>query len=249
MRYASNGGTTLGPEQVLSSAAQGATDAASGLTAAGDVAGDVAVAWMQDAGGSPQVVVAQLYQPPASFAALAPFRYVRSSRVVLAWSAPSGSWGPMTYAVSVNGFPVGRTNATALAVTLRDGQYSWQATATNPAGLQSSMPAARVFVDTLAPRASFTVTGRRATGAPVKLSVKDTDTRPGVPASRASGVASVTVYWGDRSPRSRIGHTKTHVYKRAGRFKIRVVVRDHAGNTTTVTRTVKIAAAPAAKKG
>jgi hypothetical protein len=237
MRYASDGGTALGPEQVLSSAAQGATDAGSGFTAAGDVAGDVAVAWMQDTGGLPQVVVAQLYQPPASFAAVSAFRYVRSAHPVLAWSPPSGSWGPMTYTVTVSGSTVGRTNATSLPVTLQDGQYSWQVTATNPAGLRSAMPPARVFVDTVAPKASFKVTGHRTAGAPLRIAVKYSDGRRG----RASGVATVTVYWGDGTPHTRIARMKTHVYKRAGRFKIRVVVRDRAGNTTTLTRFVKIA--------
>jgi hypothetical protein len=56
-------------------------------------------------------------------------------------------------------------------------------------------------------------------------------------------VAKVTVYWGDRSQRVVVTHGKfreSHVYKRAGRFKIRVVAVDRAGNTTTAFRYVKI---------
>jgi hypothetical protein len=52
------------------------------------------------------------------------------------------------------------------------------------------------------------------------------------------------VYWGDGSPHVVVTRGKfhdSHVYKRTGRFKIRVVAVDRAGNTTTVFRYVKIA--------
>ena len=46
----------FGPETVVSSSAQGPTDADSGLAAAGDVAGDSAIAWVQGAPGATQIV-------------------------------------------------------------------------------------------------------------------------------------------------------------------------------------------------
>jgi hypothetical protein len=243
IRYAADSSGALGPEQVLSSPSHGSTDAASGIAADGDVAGDAAVAWVQDA-GAPEIVVAQLYQPPASFAALSSFRYVRSSTVVLSWAAPN-SWGPMTYTVTVDGVQVGQTNSTSFAVPLRDGRHTWRVTATNPAELQSTMPAARAFVDTVAPRGSFKLTGQRTAGSTVRLSVKYSD----APAGRGSGVGKVTVYWGDGSPHNQVAHTKTHIYKRGGRFKVRVVIQDKAGNPTTLIRYVKIASKPATKAG
>ena len=243
MRYATGSGPGLGPEQVLSSPGQGPTDAASGIAAGGDNAGDAAVAWVQDA-GAPAIVVAQLYQPPPSFAALTSQAYARSTNVVLAWSPPA-SWGPMTYTVTVDGSQVGRTNATSFAVRLGTGQHTWRVTATNPAGEQSTMSPARVLVDTVAPSGSFALTGAKVAGSVLRLTAKYGDR----PAGHGSGVAKVTVYWGDRTSRRQISHTATHVYRRAGRFKVRVVVQDRAGNTTTLTRVFKIVAKPATKRG
>ena len=106
------------------------------------------------------------------------------------------------------------------------------------------MAPARVFVDTVAPKASFTLSGRRAVGAPVKVTVRSSD--------RGSGVAKVTVFWGDGTPHTQVSHTKAHIYKRAGRFKVKVVIADRAGNTKTLTRQVTITrngATQPAKKG
>ena len=58
--------STLGPELVVSSPRQGATDAARGLAAAGDISGDVAIAWVQGTGASTEIVADELYQPPGA---------------------------------------------------------------------------------------------------------------------------------------------------------------------------------------
>jgi hypothetical protein len=235
---------------VLSSAALGPANAAGGLAAGGDVNGDAAVAWVQGSGASAAIVVAQLYQAPAPVVASTAFRYVRRARVLLSWTPQRASWGPITYTVSVDGAAVGQTGATSFTVpTLPDGPHTWQVTAGNPAGLSSTMSPARVFVDTTAPRVSLALTGARTVGATMRITVKATDAPPGVPRSRASGIATVTVFWGDRSPRAKVVRGKaSHVYKRAGRYKLRVVVQDRAGNTTAVTRILKILVkAPPAK--
>ena len=83
-RYAPQG--DLGSEIVLSNPAQGPTDGANGLTAAGDVAGDAAVAWLQGSPGASAVVVDQLYQAPGSFSPLSTFQYARTPQPTLAWS-------------------------------------------------------------------------------------------------------------------------------------------------------------------
>jgi hypothetical protein len=105
------------------------------------------------------------------------------------------------------------------------------------------MPTARVFVDTVKPKGSFKVTGKPEAGSAVRLTVKDSDGVRG----RASGIAKVTVSWGDGTPHSQINDTRTHVYARAGSFRIRVVIQDKAGNTTTLSRVIKIASAPKSK--
>ena len=74
LRYAADG-STLGPEQVISSPALGATDADRGLAAAGDLSGDAAVAWVQGTGAGTQIVAGQLYQAPGAFAPPSTFAY------------------------------------------------------------------------------------------------------------------------------------------------------------------------------
>ncbi len=241
-------GSSLGPEQVLSSPAFGPTEATSGLATAGDVAGDAAVAWVQGTGSATRIVAAQLYQPPGGFALGSSFRYVRSLQPRLTWSPPKDPWGPVTYAVSVDGMQVGQTTGTALTVPvlLGQGPHSWDATAANPAGLSSTARPATVWVDTVAPTVKLSLTGRERAGSVLHIYVSYTDSPPPVPRADASGVASVVVKWGDGTS-YRITHGKFHVYSRAGRYKLTVTVKDRAGNATTVVRQLKITAKPKPK--
>jgi hypothetical protein len=140
--------STLGPEMIVSNPAQGPTDAARGLDAAGDVGGDGAIAWVQGTGTSTQIVAEQLYQPPGGATPTTSPAYVRTPQPVLRW-APSGArWGPITYSLSVDGAAAGQTGGDALGVPspLADGPHVWSVTASNPAGLSSASKSARVFV-------------------------------------------------------------------------------------------------------
>jgi hypothetical protein len=237
--------STLAPEQVASSPSQGPTDAGRGLAAAGDVSGDAAIAWVQGTGDSTQIVAERLYQAPGAASAPRSLRYSRSAQPVLAWAASGARWGPITYAVSLDGAQVGQTGGTALQVPapLADGLHTWSVTATNPAGLSSTSGVGRVFVDTVAPRVRVRVTGARRVGASLTLRLSDRDAPPaGQSARAASGVATVTIRWGDGT----VTHLKrgtrrvVHRYRRAGRYKITVIVADHAGNRTRLVRHVKI---------
>lgn len=249
VRYAPRN-SPLGPEMVVSSPSQGPTNAALGLAADGDVGGDAAVAWVQGTGPTKQIVAERLYEPPGAAAPAASLTYSRSAQPVLSW-APSGArWGPITYTVSVDGVGVGRTGADSLRVPspLSDGPHSWGVTAANPAGLTSPSNPARVFVDTVAPRLSATVSGARRVGASLTLRLTYRDAPPaGLPAADASGVASLTIRWGDgTTTRIKPGtHRLVHAYKRPGRYRITVIVADRAGNQTRVVRAVKITGAPA----
>ena len=113
--------------------------------------------------------------------------------------------------------------------------------ATNPTGTQAESRLATVFVDTIAPRVRVRVSGHRRAGGIVHISVAYTDAPPPLPARDASGIAQVIVKWGDRS-RYVIHHGKYHIYKRPGRYKVTVIVKDRAGNTTIVTTYIRIRA-------
>ena len=238
--------STLGPEMIVSNPADGATDAARGLAAAGDVGGDAAIAWVQGTGTSTQIVAEQLYQPPGGPTPTTSPAYVRTPEPVLSW-APSGArWGPITYTLSVDGATVGQTGGDALGVTspLHDGPHVWSVTAGNPAGLSSASRSAKVFVDTVAPKLRARLSGARRPGTRLTLRLTYRDAPPaGLPARDASGVASLTIRWGDgTSTRVKRGtHRIVHSYRRAGRYRITITVLDRAGNRTRAVQRVKIA--------
>jgi len=234
---------TLGPEMVISSPAQGPTDAADGLAAAGDISGDAAIAWLQGAPNAIQLVVNQLYQPPGSFSATNTFAYARNPQPLLAWTQPTG-WGPLRYSLVVDGQQLAQTSYTAarVPVPLADGRHYWRVTVTNPAGQQSATALNTVFVDTVAPTAHIHKLSRLP-GRGVRIVVRYFDRPPaGEPAFDASGVKTVVIHWGDgKVLRIRVGsHLGIHHYRHAGRYKITVVLTDRAGNRTRLVRYVRI---------
>jgi hypothetical protein len=247
LRYAQDG-ADLGPEQVVSAPSLGPTDAPSGLAAAGDVNGDAAVAWVQGSDGARAIVAAQLYQPPGAPVALSSFRYAVSDHPLVTWSAAPEAWGPVSYLLSVDGAQVASTRSTQIRVpaVVLDGSHTWQVTAVNLAGLTSASRPATVWVDTVPPRVTFTLTGLRRVGSYVHINVTATDSPPPEPPAAASGIAQIVVRWGDGSS-YKITRGKFHAYKRAGHYQLTITVKDRAGNATTVTRAVTIAPKPKPK--
>ncbi len=242
IRYAQDG-SDLGSEQVVSSPSLGPAEASDGLVAAGDTDGDAVIAWVQGTGAAAQIVAAQLFQPPGGFALANRPPYAVSAHPLLSWTPSQELWGPATYTVSLDGVAVTQTNVTLIRVptTVNDGPHTWQVSAVNRAGETSTTKTGRFFVDTVAPEASFTVTGRLRAGSYLHIYVSDADLPPaGEPGAVASGVASVQVKWGDGSHYT-ITHGKFHAYRKPGRYTITVIVKDQAGNTTTLQRGLKIA--------
>jgi hypothetical protein len=242
LRYAPDG-RSLGPELVLSTPTLGPTDAADGLSAAGDAAGDAAVAWVQGSLSARQIVVDQMYQPPSGFVPDLVFGYVRTSQPTLSWTPARAQWGPIRYLVSVDGVQFAQTFATSLALPtpLADGPHRWAVTAVNPAGLTSAMRPASFWIDTVPPQGTLTLTGKLRPKTFLKASVSYTDAPPPVPPASASGVIDVLINWGDGSS-YHIRHGKFHAYERAGRYTITVVITDRAGNRVTLRDPIKIVA-------
>jgi hypothetical protein len=173
---------------------------------------------------------------------------------VLRWTASNARWGPITYTVTVDGATVGQTGATALQIPspLGDGPHTWTVTAANPAGLSKTAKAVRVFVDTVAPKVGATLSGARRVSAVLHLRLTYRDLPPtGLPGRDASGVARVTIRWGDgTTTHVKPGtHRINHTYRRARRYAITITVVDRAGNRTAVLRRVKIAKAKAKRHG
>lgn len=236
VRYASDG-STLGPEMVISTPAQGPTDAADGLAAAGDVDGDAAVAWLQGGAGGAWVMAEQMYQPPGPIFVPRAIRYENSANPVLRWSAAHEAWGPMTYSLSLDGTQVAQTNSTAARVqtTVADGRHAWQVSGANPAGQSSQSGTASVFIDTVPPTAAMTLYGRPLIGSELHVYVTYVDLPPaGEPPGDASGVVKVVLRWGDGTvvPLKPGFHRSFHAYTRPGHYLISLLVTDRAGNVT-----------------
>jgi hypothetical protein len=241
-------GSNFGPELVLSSPALGPTDASRGLFAASDIAADVAVAWIQGTGANTTIVTDQLYHAIGGFKAAARFTYARTLTPVLTWTSPGTRWGPM-YSVNLDGAAIGQTRGTSLRTpALAEGPHSWAVTAVNAAGLQSSSPAATVFVDTVAPTASFTVTGKDQIGKLLRLRVKDTDVPAGGTAAESSGIGTTVLRWGDGSGAQTITRSDRHTYVKPGPYSVRLTVTDKAGNAVNVRKTLQIRKPPPPKK-
>ena len=244
LRYAP-GRDPLGPEVVLSSPVQGPAAAGQGLAAAGDSYGDAAVVWVQGSAGAEQIMAAQLYQPPGGFAVPARRQYVRTSRPTLTWPAPREPWGPVHFALSLDGVMVVHTDATSAQspTPIGDGPHSYQLTATNPAGQQSQSGVGSLFVDTTPPVAGLTLSGVKEIKRRIQARLAYGDLPPsGQPSTYASGVASVTLRWGDGT-QSQIkrGVTRVaHSYARPGHYSVTITVSDKAGNITRATVKLKI---------
>jgi hypothetical protein len=241
-------GSSWGPEMVLSSPALGRTEAADGLFAGSDIQAEVAIAWVQGSGAATSIIAEQLYHSVGGFKAQAAFQYARTTAPVLGWTTPRELWAP-AYSVSVDGTVVGQAHATSLrAPTLAQGPHTWSVTAVNGAGLESSTKAATVFVDTVAPTVSMTLSGTNRTNQLVHLRAAYSDLPPGGTAGQSSGIGSAEVNWGDGSATVTIKRSAVHAYSRAGRYTAKLTVTDKAGNRTTATKTILIRKPVARKK-
>jgi PKD repeat protein len=152
----------------------------------------------------------------------------------------------------IDGAQVGQTTATQMVppAPLANGRHSYQLSATNRAGVTTNSPVATVFVDTVAPRARWKLSGTAIVNTHEQLRINYSDPPPaGLPRSAASGVTTVYVNWGDRSARERIRRTTaSHVYARIRTYTITITVIDRAGNRTVIVHKVKIKAKPKPKK-
>ena len=240
LRYAADG-ADFSPEEVVSSPTLGATDADQGLVAAGDVSGDAAVAWVQGTGAGTYIVAGQLYQTPGGFVPARSFTYATTSTPTLSWSGAAELWGSPQYAVRLDGTLIAQTTATSAAAPMSNGRHVYQVTAVNQAGLSTPAAPATVFVDTVAPRVSESIRGTFIVATRERLTVRYSDPPPpGLPRSAASGVATVSVNWGDGTI-ARIRRTSaSHVYTRTRRYTVTITATDRAGNRTVLKKSITI---------
>jgi hypothetical protein len=223
----------------LSNSAAGPSDATAGLEAAADRAGDVAVAFTQGPPTARTIVVASFDRAPGGFRLTSGTSWRNAVRTPLRWSESFELWGPLTYAVEVDGRIVGQTSGRsfALPAAVRDGQHRWRVIATDRRGQVTQTPRRLLRHDATAPRATVRVSGTRRRGGPVRVRVAATDANPA--GGPASGVGRVRIAFGDGASAS--GRRQaTHRYRRGGRFTVRATVRDRAQNVVVVDRRITI---------
>ena len=229
------------PETVISDPSLGPTDAGRGLVDGGDVNSDLAVAWVQGSGRVPGSLRPQQYQEPGAPQARKNLAYDAKVRPSVGWNPANDLWGPVAYSVSVDGVQLGATTATSFRIPapLGQGPHTWNVTATNPAGLSAISPNARIWIDTVRPSLRWRLDGQ-AQGRPddpacARLRRRRTGIIGRVSTSRSAG-ATARVAAPSRRPR------QAHAYRRAGRYLVTVMIKDRAGNTSTVARRINIKA-------
>jgi hypothetical protein len=196
-----------------------------GVSISADRSGDVAVAMVQGTPGSRTLAVAIYDRPPG-----APFideteAYKRKTRPELRWRPGNDPWGTQTFRVYMDGVQIGQTTGTTLvpATPLTTGRHTWQVESVDRAGQASRSRVRTLKIDATPPTLKVKVSGRRAAGRSLKISVTARD-------KGGSGLDHVTVDYGDKSAKSRTRTTR-HRYKR-GKFTLKVAAVDKAGNVT-----------------
>jgi hypothetical protein len=212
--------------------------------------GDSIVAWEQGTGANAQIAAAVVDAPPDPFLVLLPEGWQRGRRISIAWDRTSNAIGTVRYSVSVDDEPVienlRRLHARLSRDDIGDGRHRIQVFAVDEAGQETGSRAGRLKVDRRRPLVKVRRRGHR-------VAVVVSDGKP----RGASGLrrGSVRVSFGERpakasaSRRGRKGSAGKqtalavrvrHTYSRAGRYRIRVVARDRAGNRVAVKRRVRV---------
>jgi hypothetical protein len=236
---ASRAVTVPGPEVTLSNPGLGGTDAARGLLAGADRAGDIVVAFVQGTGAGSQIVAGNFDRAPGTFRGNTTSKWRKFARPPLKWGAAFELWGPITYTVLIDNKPAGQTTSTGITVPLRvkDGLHRWRVVATDRRGQTSSTPTRNIRVDATAPKISFRISGQRKRGRFVKVAAKVSDA--GAAGSKASGLKNVRIAFGDGS-RAIAGRRAAHRYGHSGKVTVSVTASDTAGNVRTVKRRITI---------
>ncbi|WP_027007848.1 hypothetical protein [Conexibacter woesei] len=201
------------------------------LSLGGDVGGDAIVGFLQRTGAGAEVVAGGITAAPASFVVTAPAGWVRPGAARVTWQPAPSTSQRITYTVLLDGRPVAQgLSVRALrpaAVYLGNGVRHVQVVGTDAQGQAIASDPVDLRVDGRPPTATArNTTGRRYGRHSLAVAVADA----------ASGVmaARTTCLFGDGSRLQKGHRTFRHEYQRAGRYVVRVVTRDRAGNQATV---------------
>jgi len=203
------------------------------LAAAGSGLGDALVAFRQGGDGAGAIAVATVDAPPQAFHVFAPLGWVRGRRARVTWEAAADALGPVRYTLVVDGRRLssqyGRSRV-PYRDRLDDGRYRVTVLATDARGQQTLGSSDTLHVDGTPPTAAIALHGRR-----LRVRVSDG------PRGQVAGVrpGGTRVRFGDGHSAGG-GRQVTHRYRRPGRYRVRVAVRDRAGNRAALAWTVHV---------
>jgi hypothetical protein len=227
-----------GAPVMISDPSLGPVDPAAGLGFGVDRAGDASAAFVQGTGNARTLVAGGFDRAPGSFRTYTSSKLRKYARPPLSWQPSFELWGAVSYAVEVDGKPIGTTTATKITppVALADGTHRWRVIATDRRGQVTATKMRYLRVDATPPALSVKVTGSRKRGKPVKVTVRAADGSLRHP--RGSGIARVRIDFGDGTEVS--DRRATHRYGHSGAVTLRVSATDKAGNARTVKRRLHI---------
>lgn len=212
----------------------GPIDAGAGIDSAADSNGNAVVAYVQGTGGDRRVMVAAFDREPRRVGGRNFSKWTRKRSFKLKWSKVDDPWGTVQYRVEVDGFPLTTTTRTAVnARNLPDGAHVYNVVSVDSRGQATDGPDRALYVDTTAPEVKLTARkSKKGRPAAVRLDAFDGEAIAG------SGVDSVRIRYGDggrgtlKVPRIGIveGAKLGYRYRKPGRYTVRVVVKDKAGN-------------------
>jgi hypothetical protein len=239
-------GQSFGPEASVTNPALGPTQANSGLFAAADRTGDIAVVFAQGTPGALRISFGGFDKLPAAFAERTKSAWTRVAQTRLKWTLPTDLWGGVSFDVTLDGQPIGSTRLTFLTPPrIADGIHHWQVVAVDRHNQRTAAGQGTVRIDTTAPTAQLKLAGSRKAGKLLRFTVRAADLPPaavpGAPAPApiaTSGVRRVRVSFGDGSRGS--GTHTTHRYRRRGRYSVKVTVSDAAGNVAVLRSRLRI---------
>jgi hypothetical protein len=235
----------------------GAAQPSLGIDSSADRAADVAVGFVQGGPLERRIVVAHWDRPLRAITpASATQAWQPNRRPRLTWGNATELWGAAQYRIDINGVPVAtqESNVLNLPFDLPDGSHSWRITTIDRRGQETPGTERRLNIDATRPVAAVATTGTLRAGQAIRFVARDDPPpqpvpQPGQPVPppvRTSGLERLTASFGDRGRATGTREVR-HVFMRKGSYRVRLVVRDRAGNQAIVKLLVKVANAK--KKG
>ncbi|HEX8053792.1 MAG TPA: PKD domain-containing protein [Thermoleophilaceae bacterium] len=229
----------------------GPVQAALGIDSSANRLGEVAIAFVQGGPLERRLVVSHWDRPLRAITpATATQNWQANRRPQLRWGRVTELWGSAQYRVEINGQPVVTTASTAfdLPFDLPDGSHPWRIVTIDRRGQETPGLERRLNIDATRPVAELATTGTLRAGQSIRFVARDDPPpqpppaagAPPPPAIRTSGLERVTASFGDRT-RGTGTRELRHVFRKKGNYRVRLVVRDRAGNQAIVKLLVKVA--------